>query len=531
MPGDWEPTILFQPVVDLMTGRVVGYEALGRVRGAESLGFARLDQLSREAGRYDSTLQELQRQAFQAGAFRPPGTLLFVNTSRVLLRYLLQQGLGPARAFDGLVFEVPESDRQIQQWAELLSEFRQARVQVAIDDWGMGQAAPLRAAQLKPDWVKIDIAITQKVGQDPAIDRLVSLLVNEMADSHCRVLAEGVETAAQIIQLRRLGVRFGQGFFLANPSREFPTSVRVPSPGLRMGQISSLPLALVEADNLSDQHLETIDKNRCALDPILDAAIADLAGWIQQTQIAANLDGVSSHVHFTELLRAHLKALTRGYIGGEDLERAEAIVAAQRRSNIDLAWVVLGYRRLDQQVRERVQDWAQPELQEALSELFLWDMGLIVSAYQRSLDYDDTTRVLRRRTFWDRASFDATFRLQRSQGAVLVVIQLDGLESLRRGASPLDLQILMEQVGLLLASYRSARTLVGRLSGDEFGVWTDRIDDVDLVRLMRHMRAALRRLSPTLNAFFATAALGPQGTTLEALYAHAHTEIGQALRD
>ncbi len=100
--------------------------------------------------REETIRQELQRVALPLGAFRPPGTLLFVNTSRTLLRHLLQQGLGPSRAFEGLVFEVPESDRQIQQWAEFLNEFRPAGVQVGVDDWGVGQANPLRVAELKP---------------------------------------------------------------------------------------------------------------------------------------------------------------------------------------------------------------------------------------------------------------------------------------------------------------------------------------------------------------------------------------------
>ncbi len=190
---------------------------------------------------------------------------------------------------------------------------------------------------------------------------------------------------------------------------------------------------------------------------------------------------------------------------------------------MDLAWFVLGYRRLEQDVRERAHKLAQPELCDALSELFLWDMGLVLSAYQRSLDHDDATQVLRHRAFWNRASFDAQFRLQRNQGAVVVVIQLDGLEALRRGTSPPDSHGLLEQIGRLLAGYRSARTLVGRLGGDEFGLWTDRIDDVDLVRLMRHIPTALRRLAPTIGAFFTTAALGPQGTTLEALCTHAYS--------
>ncbi len=104
---------------------------------------------------------------------------------------------------------------------------------------------------------------------------------------------------------------------------------------------------------------------------------------------------------------------------------------------------------MEQDVRERAHKLAQPELCDALSELFLWDMGLFLSAYQRSLDHDDATQVLRHRAFWNRASFDAQFRLQRNQGAVLVVIQLDGLEALRRGTSPPDSHGLLEQIGRL----------------------------------------------------------------------------------
>lgn len=61
-----------------------------------------------------------------------------------------------------------------------------------------------------------------------------------------------------------------------------------------MGQIAALPLAMAEAYDLSDQHLEIIDKNRTALQPQIDAAIEALAGWIHETQVAANLDAISS---------------------------------------------------------------------------------------------------------------------------------------------------------------------------------------------------------------------------------------------
>ena len=132
---------------------------------------------------------------------------------------------------------------------------------------GRGAGEPPSGGGIKTRWVKIDLAITQKVGQDPAIDRLISLLVNWLADSRCRVVAEGIESHDQVIQLRRLGVRFGQGFGLAYPAHEFPTTVRVPAPGLRMGQIAALPIALVEAYDLCDQHLEIIDQNRTPSHP------------------------------------------------------------------------------------------------------------------------------------------------------------------------------------------------------------------------------------------------------------------------
>ncbi|NMP23476.1 EAL domain-containing protein [Sulfobacillus harzensis] len=217
MATSWTPTVLFQPVVDLLTGEVLGYEALGRVSGCEDEGFRLLALYAEHDNVYDETLIHLTRLAISRGAFRPPGTLLFINVTRPVLQALLDDSGHRLSSYDGLVFEIPESDHQISQWPSLLVPFVADAAQVALDDWGAGQADPLRLVEIHPAWVKIDLQMTQKVGQDPAVDRLIALLVNWLEENRARVIAEGIETEEQLFRLRRLGIRYGQGYFLGRP--------------------------------------------------------------------------------------------------------------------------------------------------------------------------------------------------------------------------------------------------------------------------------------------------------------------------
>lgn len=529
MAAPYAPSVLFQPIVDLSTGQVIGYEALGRVAGREDEGFSAVRAVARPKREMDRVLLELPRLALTRGAIRPPGTLLFINITKDMLDPFLDASFPDGATFEDIVLEVPESDKTVLRWSQYLAPARERGIHIAVDDWGVGQADPLRVAELRPDWVKIDIALIRKVGRDPAVDRLVSLIVNWLSETRARVIAEGVETSAQILRLRQLGVRYGQGFGLARPVPFFPEKVEVPLPSHRIGQVAGLPLALQEAYDVSDEHLALIDKRRAALLPVMEESIEDLARWIHRSKISPNLEAISSVPHFCSLLLKHFTALTRGYLGSEDIERASRIVKTHRRFDIDMAWYVVGYRRFQRALVSRLESAGEQALADAMRELLTWDMGMVLSAYRQDLERDPYTELLNPRTFFDQASLDAELRVRQNQRAMLLLVHIGGLDLMRAQGQRTHARSLWRQIGHLLGQYQTARTFMGVLDGDDFGIWTAAMDRYALDRLIRRIRRDIRDIAPDLTVFVARASLGRHGTTVSALYDRADRRLSEEL--
>lgn len=522
--------MLFQPVVDLLTGDVLGYEALGRVSGREEDGFRLLSLYAERDQIYEEMLATLARLSFTRGAFRPPGSLLFLNVSRPLLQRFLDDSDHRLPSYDGLVFEIPESDHQISQWPGLLVPFVTDGVAIALDDWGAGQADPLRLAEIRPAWVKVDLKLTQKVGLDPSVDRLITLLVNWLGENRAKVIAEGIETEEQLIRLRHLGVRYGQGYGLARPQESFPLQVPIPDPGRRLGRTEAFPLALSEAFGLKDEHLQLVESQQVMLAPLLDAAIVDLADWIHQAQISPNLDGLSSKELFVGLLQMHFHALTRGYLGAEDRDRAEKIVAAHRRHNVDMTWFALGYRHLQHEINRRLRAIGADSLATALTELFTWDLGMVLHRYQQVLEHDHGSPLLNAQTFWDRVSLDARQRLTRDRRALFILIQIEGTEVFRKDSGGVRLKERLNLAARHLSLYATSQAIVGRLASDEFGLWTDDLNAAQVNRLTRHLLSETARVAAPLDVVMASAVLGRDGTTPEALYARADQRLTDTQR-
>lgn len=522
------PTILFQPVVDLGTGDVVGYEALARARGRDEEGFSALLEQAGSGSDRERLLQQLPRLSLTRAALRPPGTLLFLNVNRSVVEGLLNQTLDEVLSFQDVVLEVPESDRTVTRWAHYLAPLREAGAVVAIDDWGVGVADPLRLVELRPKWTKIDITLTRKIGRDPEADRLIGLLVNFVEPSHGHVIAEGVESAEQVRRLRQLGVRYGQGFWLARPAATFVQAVTIPGRSTRLGKLDGLPLALQEAYSLTDDHLRLIEEQEATLRPVLQGSLKMLAQWIQRAQIAPNLESNTTVEHFLALLLRHFTLLTRGYLGGEDVHRARAIVQAHRHYNIDLGWYVLAYRTFQADLTRQLRERGESALADAMRELLTWDMGMVMAAYQDVMDYDETTGVWRRRVFIDRVSMDATLRLKRNQKALLQVIAIEGLDAGRRQGHRETSRLKLGEIGHALKRYQSCCTYVGRLDGDVFGIWSDKPGRYELTRWQRRIKRDVRDLSPGLTASIAQATLSAQGTTVQALLNHANAQLREA---
>jgi EAL domain-containing protein (putative c-di-GMP-specific phosphodiesterase class I) len=211
-------SIAFQPIVELAAGALVGYEALARFR---SFPLRPPDQWFAEATALELGVQlelEAIRHALTALPRIPQSAYLSINCShRAAMSAHITGLLVPHGS--RLVVEITEHE-QVDDYDELglaLAELRSNGIRIAIDDAGAGYASLRHTLLLAPDIVKIDIALTRRIDVDRGRRALASALVAFADEMDMTIVAEGIETEAELGTLRDLGVRYGQGYFLAEP--------------------------------------------------------------------------------------------------------------------------------------------------------------------------------------------------------------------------------------------------------------------------------------------------------------------------
>jgi EAL domain-containing protein (putative c-di-GMP-specific phosphodiesterase class I)/FixJ family two-component response regulator len=211
-------SMVFQPIVDLETGRTVGMEALARFR---SIPLRPPDRWFAEAVALELGVQlELAtiRQSLAALDRMPPDTYLSLNSShRAATSAELMLALAPVA--DRVVVEITEHEPvdDYQGLSVSLAGLRAMGVRIAIDDAGAGYASLRHTLQLSPDIVKVDISLTHDIDRDRGRRALAKSLISFADEMEMTIVAEGIETDAELQTLRELGVRYGQGYFLAEP--------------------------------------------------------------------------------------------------------------------------------------------------------------------------------------------------------------------------------------------------------------------------------------------------------------------------
>ena len=212
------PAMVFQPVVELATSRVLGFEALARFDSettpdrwfaeATSLGLgAELELAAVKAALQQ--IDRLKRSQFMAVNVSPAVVL-----DRRLHDLLRKQGQGR------VVVEITEH-QPVESYDELnmvRGRFRRDGIRVAIDDAGAGFASLHHILKLAPDVIKLDIGLTRAIDQDPVKRALAVSLVQFAKETGAIVTAEGIENESELETLRTLGVPWGQGFHLGRPA-------------------------------------------------------------------------------------------------------------------------------------------------------------------------------------------------------------------------------------------------------------------------------------------------------------------------
>jgi EAL domain-containing protein (putative c-di-GMP-specific phosphodiesterase class I) len=211
--------IVFQPIMDLRDRTVVGVEALARfddVSGrtpdvwfgeAASVGLG----VELELTAIRAALEQLDRL--------PSSTYLSLNVSHRTAMSPRTQQLLQSVPTERLVVEITEHE-QVEDYEPLcgaLQRLREWGARVAIDDAGAGFASLRHALLLDPHILKLDISLTRNIDADRARRALASALIHFAEEMDVSIVAEGIETQAELDALLDLGVAYGQGFFLARP--------------------------------------------------------------------------------------------------------------------------------------------------------------------------------------------------------------------------------------------------------------------------------------------------------------------------
>jgi EAL domain-containing protein (putative c-di-GMP-specific phosphodiesterase class I)/DNA-binding response OmpR family regulator len=212
----------FQPIVWLGTGEIFGVEALTRFADGSPP-----EQRFIEAATVGLGLS-LERAAIAAaievmeGA--PPEVVLSVNLSADVLLHeatLPQLLAGTNRQ---IIVELTEHER-IEDYEAVAAALSLLgpNVKLAIDDAGSGFASLRHIFALRPSYVKLDIEWVRGIDRDPVRRSLVSGLAFFGMETGSQLIAEGIETEAELAAIRALGIKLGQGYLLGRPEpRRYP---------------------------------------------------------------------------------------------------------------------------------------------------------------------------------------------------------------------------------------------------------------------------------------------------------------------
>lgn len=243
----------YQPQVDIASGRIIGLEALLRWRpeGREVVLPGQFIAIAEETGLIVPIGEWVLRNActqiqrWHASGLLAPTVSVSVNLSvrqlenksllSTLNSILAETGLKPSQ----LELEITESAvmKDPEGAVNVLRSINRQGIQVSLDDFGTGYSSLSYLKLLPLDVLKIDRSFVKDIGGDPSHEAILEAIITLSKNLNLRVVAEGVETAAQLQFLRKLQCHSIQGYFISKPKspKRIETLLRQASQGCLPG--------------------------------------------------------------------------------------------------------------------------------------------------------------------------------------------------------------------------------------------------------------------------------------------------------
>jgi EAL domain-containing protein (putative c-di-GMP-specific phosphodiesterase class I) len=235
----------FHPIVDLTRGVVWGYEALVRGTRGESAG-AILSQVDEQRQyKFDQACRvkaiELAGRLFPATEdtklsinFMPNAVYEPAACIRTSLETARRVGFDTKR----IMFEFTENERitDTRHVARIIAEYRRLGFITAIDDFGAGHAGLNLLANFQTDLIKIDMELIRGIADSSARQAIIAGILVMARSLDITIIAEGIETEAELAILKSAGINLFQGFLFARPAIEsLPVVSLRPNPIAQQG--------------------------------------------------------------------------------------------------------------------------------------------------------------------------------------------------------------------------------------------------------------------------------------------------------
>ena len=217
----------FQPIYSARSGRVAAYEALMRVDLPTLHSPAQVMQLAHETGR----LYEIERitvfhsseifQRMQVQGLLQSDALLFINSIAnvsLTVEDVEEYAQRYPELLKRLVVEITEQEDLDRACLERKRNVPGFSGSFALDDYGSGYSNKLNLLELSPRYIKIDISIVRGIDTDRDKQQIVSNIVAYAHARSMQLIAEGIETEAQLRTVIGLGVDLLQGYYLSRPA-------------------------------------------------------------------------------------------------------------------------------------------------------------------------------------------------------------------------------------------------------------------------------------------------------------------------
>lgn len=255
-------TAVFQPILDMHQAKVIGFEGL--IRGPVNSVLHPPRELFRVASTCDMVTEvEYLARRIVLENFAKLGLAgkVFLNISPDILlqryskksetlKYIEELGLQPSQ----VIIELTENAQSLNYEClrDATQHYRDMGFEIAIDDLGEGFSGLRLWSEIRPNYVKIDKHFIHNINLDPVKLQFARSIQEIAAKSGAQVIAEGIETHAELMAVRDLGIAFGQGYHIAKPNA---SPIREASPEI----VKSLMRLEIERDNLL-QNRATVEK-------------------------------------------------------------------------------------------------------------------------------------------------------------------------------------------------------------------------------------------------------------------------------